>query len=70
MSAQRYKLYSGDAGRSWQLYDLLEDPAESRDVSTEFPDIAEAMRLQLLNWVEESRRDAQRHVGGELVISQ
>ncbi|MEH6584098.1 MAG: sulfatase/phosphatase domain-containing protein, partial [Halioglobus sp.] len=62
MSVQRFKLFSGDAGRSWQLYDLQDDPAESRDVSTDFPDIVEAMRTELLNWTKETRRDAQRHL--------
>ncbi|MEM0970598.1 MAG: N-acetylgalactosamine 6-sulfate sulfatase, partial [Verrucomicrobiota bacterium] len=27
LSDNRYKIYSGDQGESWELYDLLEDPS-------------------------------------------
>ncbi len=60
LSDERYKLYSGDAGKSWQLYDLLIDPGESNDLSQNFPNIVDAMRRELMIWVDDTQRDAQR----------
>jgi len=43
-----YKLLSTSKARndSWQLYDLSNDPGETRDISTEFPDRFEKMKAE------------------------
>ncbi len=47
----RYKLLTENlGGGSFQLYDLQADPNETRDLSTEQPEIAARMRKQLLDW--------------------
>jgi hypothetical protein len=47
----RYKLLTDNlGGGSFQLYDLQTDPNETRDLSTEQPEIAARMRKQLLDW--------------------
>jgi len=46
----RYKIYSSDGGETFQLYDLLEDPVESRDLSREKPGVLQSMKETLSSW--------------------
>ncbi|MFW5683206.1 MAG: sulfatase [Phycisphaeraceae bacterium] len=46
----RYKLYSSDAGQTFALFDLVEDPAETRDVAGEHPERVTEMTQQLARW--------------------
>ena len=46
----RYKLYSDDDGASFALFDLIEDPAETRDLAEENPERVERMRAALETW--------------------
>ncbi len=46
----RFKLYSSDGGRRFELYDIVEDPEETNDVATEYPRIVEQMKLRLMGW--------------------
>ncbi len=50
LSDNRYKLYSSDGGKSFELYDLIADPGESRDLAKEKPDIVETMTEKLTSW--------------------
>lgn len=51
MVDNRYKLLAGDLRKgSFQLYDLVADPKESRDISAEQPERFERMKKQLLDW--------------------
>lgn len=50
-TTERYKLLSRDLGETWELYDLLSDPAESRNLATEFPEKIEAMSEALAVWI-------------------
>jgi len=52
---QQYKLYSSDAGKTWELYDLVSDPGESRNLAAEMPDRVAAMRVAIDAWVESCR---------------
>ncbi len=52
----RYKLYSGDQGKSWELYDLRNDPSESEDLAASMPDRVRAMSSELLKWVDSCRK--------------
>ncbi|MCD6394749.1 MAG: sulfatase-like hydrolase/transferase [Planctomycetes bacterium] len=46
----RYKIHSANRGKSFRLYDLIEDPAETTDLAAAKPDIVSAMKQTLLKW--------------------
>jgi arylsulfatase A-like enzyme len=47
----RYKLLTENfAGAKFQLYDLIADPKETRDLSAERPEVAARLQQQLLAW--------------------
>lgn len=48
----RYKLISQDKGRSFMLFDLLNDPAESLDISAQHPDLVKKYTSILHDWRE------------------
>jgi arylsulfatase A-like enzyme len=48
----RYKLITTDGGKSWELYDLLADPFEARDLSGSRVRLVAIMKAQLQEWVE------------------
>jgi arylsulfatase A-like enzyme len=50
LSDNHYKLITTDAGKSYQLYDLLADPGEKEDVSAKHTEVVERMRQQLQAW--------------------
>jgi len=47
-----HKLISYSGGRSYQLFDLQVDPAETRDISGQHPDLVRQMKQELLAWHE------------------
>ena len=49
-TTQQYKLYSKDAGKSWELYDLLKDPSEKNNVVQQFPDVVTQLSKELAAW--------------------
>lgn len=51
LSGDRYKLISLDDGDTWLLYDLSDDPGESRDLSATYPDVLESMKKDLKSWL-------------------
>jgi arylsulfatase A-like enzyme len=52
----RYKIYSSDEGKSFELYDLINDPREERDLAAEKPEIAQKMIDTLNAWRASCRR--------------
>ncbi len=48
----RFKLSSGDNGKSWQLFDIVEDPAETKDVIALYPKVARRLKEQLTVWID------------------
>jgi len=46
----RFKLYSSDGGRTFELYDILEDPGETNDLAMENLQIVEQMTARLMHW--------------------
>jgi len=46
----RYKMYSVDGGKTFALYDLLEDASEQADLSSKQPDVLKSMRKALDAW--------------------
>lgn len=43
LSDNRYKIYSDNKGKTYQLYDLIEDPSETRNLAEEKPEILKKM---------------------------
>jgi arylsulfatase A-like enzyme len=50
LSDNRYKLISTDNGKSFMLFDLLDDPGETRDLAATRPEIVRSMRAILDQW--------------------
>lgn len=51
-SDNRYKIHSGDGGKIFALYDLIDDPGESTDLSSEKPEFHHAMIETATAWRE------------------
>lgn len=51
-TAHQYKLYSQNAGATWELYDLLNDPSETTDLSASYPELVQQMAQSLAQWRE------------------
>jgi arylsulfatase len=50
----RYNMVrAGKGGGKWELYDLKDDPGETKDVSAEHPDVVKAMSAAYDKWWEE-----------------
>ena len=52
----RYKLYSGDSGKTFELYDLVADPGEKTDLADANPEIVAGMRATLVEWRDSCRK--------------
>jgi arylsulfatase A-like enzyme len=50
-SDNRYKLVSKDNRQTFELYDLITDPYEKNDISSDFPDLVTAMAVELDRWL-------------------
>jgi arylsulfatase A-like enzyme len=61
LTGNRYKLISQDDGKTYMLFDLIEDPGETTDIAPDRPEIAGSMRKQLEDWIESCQADQQRH---------
>jgi len=47
----RFKIYSDDKGQSWQLFDLQQDPQESKDLSEAMPEQRADMIASVQEWI-------------------
>ena len=50
LTDNRYKIYSKDKGKSYMLFDLIEDPGETKDLAAEKPQILQSMKARLAQW--------------------
>jgi arylsulfatase A-like enzyme len=50
LSDNIYKIYSPDGGKNFELYNLIEDPAESKNLVLEKPEIVKDMKKILFDW--------------------
>jgi len=50
LTGNRYKIYSKDKGKTYELYDLLTDPGEKTNIAKKHPDIVRSMKLTLEEW--------------------
>jgi len=46
----RYKIYSNDSGKTYMLFDLLEDPGENNNLAADKSEILRAMKKKLETW--------------------
>ncbi|MCG8650170.1 MAG: sulfatase-like hydrolase/transferase [Pirellulales bacterium] len=46
----QHKLYSGDGGKTWQLFDLVADPGESHDIAASLPAQTKQMVGEVKQW--------------------
>ncbi len=53
---QRYKVHSKDKGKTFVLYDLIADPAETTDLSEEKSELKDRLMAELERWRESCRR--------------
>jgi arylsulfatase A-like enzyme len=51
LTDNRYKLYSPDEGKTYELYDLIEDPYEENDIAVAHPEIVVSMKQILETWI-------------------
>ena len=51
MVDDKYKLISADKGKSFELYDLIEDEAEKENIIQNYPEIAMKMKVDLNDWL-------------------
>jgi arylsulfatase A-like enzyme len=58
LSDRQYKLVIVTEGSRIELYDLLADPSESRDISSRYPEIVEEMTQRLRRWRESCARSS------------
>ena len=54
----RYKLISVDRGRTFELYDVLDDPGEQRDLAAAQPGRTARMKRELASWQASCERSA------------
>ena len=52
LSDNRYKLYSSNNGNVYELYDLIDDPYEKKDIAATHPEIVASMKHTLETWIE------------------
>ena len=52
MTDNRYKIYRGGADQPFELYDLLEDPYETRDIADQYPAVVQELCESLKVWRE------------------
>jgi len=50
LTDNRYKLISTDSGVTYELYDLIDDPGETKDLAAENPEIVQVMKAILEQW--------------------
>jgi len=50
LTDNRYKIYSSNKGKTYMLFDLLEDPGEAKDLAAEKPQILQSMKATLIKW--------------------
>ena len=52
LTDNRYKLYSGDNGKTYELYDLIEDPYETSNIAAAHLKVVASMKKTLEEWIE------------------
>jgi arylsulfatase A-like enzyme len=50
LTDNRYKIYSNNKGKTYMLFDLINDPGETEDLATKKPEVLQSMRAKLEQW--------------------
>jgi arylsulfatase A-like enzyme len=50
LTSNRYKLYSSNKGKTFELYDLIDDPGEKKDIAEDKSEILGTMKKTLEAW--------------------
>ncbi|MHC4533848.1 MAG: sulfatase family protein, partial [Planctomycetota bacterium] len=50
LTDNRYKIYSKNKGKTYMLFDLLEDPGETKDLAAQKPQLLKSMKSMLIKW--------------------
>ncbi len=50
LTDNRYKIYSRNKGKTYMLFDLIEDHGEKKDLAAEKPEIVQSMKATLEKW--------------------
>ncbi|MBC8469238.1 MAG: sulfatase-like hydrolase/transferase [Planctomycetes bacterium] len=50
LTDNQYKIYSSDKGKTFMLFDLTEDPGETKDLAAKKPQILKSMKTMLIKW--------------------
>ncbi|MBT7299638.1 MAG: N-acetylgalactosamine 6-sulfate sulfatase, partial [Victivallales bacterium] len=50
LTGNRYKIYSKDKGKTYELYDLIDDPGEKTNLAAQHPDIVQRLRQTVETW--------------------
>jgi len=51
LNDNKYKLYTSNKGKTFELYDIINDPSEKDNIAEQYPEIVEKMKIQLNNWI-------------------
>ena len=58
LTDNQYKIYSKDQGKTYELYDLIADPSESKNLAAHHPDVLHHMRRTIDQWRQSCRNSA------------
>jgi len=58
LSGEKYKLYSGDNGQAWQLFDMINDQSEQENIAHSYPEIVSKMKAEFYAWQKETKIDS------------
>ncbi|MCP4639753.1 MAG: sulfatase-like hydrolase/transferase [bacterium] len=56
LNDNRYKIVSQDNGKTYMLFDVVDDPGETTDLAAKHPDVAARMRRTVEDWQASCRR--------------
>ncbi len=59
LTGNRYKIYSKNKGKSYELYDLIADQGETTDRADQHPDRLKGMRRMLEEWRQSCKKSAE-----------
>ena len=54
-SNDKYKLVSYNKGQSYELYDMINDQEETKNIASQFPEITAEMKKDFLAWYNSAR---------------
>jgi arylsulfatase A-like enzyme len=65
LTDNRFKIYSSDAGNTYELYDIVADPGESNNIAASHPEVVATMKAAVDAWRRSCSRSAEGQDYGE-----